>query len=124
MDRTREFLQLTEKLLIYVETMEKTFKAVKKTEKGRDFFSEVKPFADKVKQVNDKWKEEGQVWIETKSPKNIHKQQIESVHEQIEATSVQAFFPETSLTRFKNTIASITYVLEKVILTMKEEKRE
>jgi len=124
MAKPTEFFQITEQLLMYVDTLSEKFKNVKETKKGGDFYTEVKPFADEVKYINDKWKEEAQFWIEKKSPKNIHMQQIESVHEHIEAISVQAFFPETSLTRFNNVIASTRYVLQSIILRLEEEKRE
>lgn len=79
-------------------------------EKG-DFFTQVKPFADEVKEVVDHWRKESAAWIKENRPKNLHATQIESAAEQMEMISVQAFFPETSRTRFINYLQSVRYVL-------------
>ncbi len=124
MVKRSELKMLTQQLLTFTNTLENKFESVKKTGKSGDFYSEVKPFADEIKEMNDKWRKEALFFVEQKRPKNIHLQQIESAHEHIDIISVQAFFPETSLTRFKNMVASVKYILNQVLIIINEEERE
>lgn len=102
---------LNERLYEYTMKIEDTFLSVKLSGEKGDFFTQVKPFADEVKEVVDRWKKESGSWIEENRPKNLHTSQIESAAEQMEMISVQAFFPETSRTRFINYLQSVRYVL-------------
>ncbi len=103
--------ELNERLYKYSKEIEDTFLSVKSSGEKGDFFSQVKPFAEEVKEVVDHWKEEAASWIERNRPKNLHVSQIESAAEQLEMISVQAFFPETSRTRFINYLQSVRYVI-------------
>jgi len=103
--------ELNERLNKYTKDIEDTFISVKNSGEKGDFFSQVKPFAEEVKEVVDHWKVEAESWIERNQPKNLHAIQIESAAEQMEMISVQAFFPETSRTRFINYLQSVRYVL-------------
>lgn len=123
MTMENDLLQLTEHLLQYTKTSENTFKRVKEAGERGNFYQEVKPFADEVKAINDKWKNEATEWIKKHKPKNLHPQQIDSASEHIEMVSVQAFFPETSKTRFKNYVNSAKYVLNTLNGLLTAEKR-
>lgn len=118
-----ELLQLTEQLVIYVQTSDDKYKSVKESGKKADFYNEVKPFADEVKAINDSWKKEAAEWVNRHKPKNLYPQQIDSASEHIEMVSIQAFFPETSKTRFINYVNSAMYVLKQLIGLLREEKR-
>lgn len=121
MEEQMELKQLTEQLIAYVETLAEKYVIVKETGKSGDFYNEVKPFADEVKRVNDNWRTKATKWIEERKPKNLYVQQIDSVHEHLETISVQAFFTETSKTRFRNLVASSNYVLTNVCQLLKEK---
>ncbi|AND41196.1 MULTISPECIES: YppE family protein [Cytobacillus] len=116
-------LQMTEQLLECVEISDSRFKKVKESGEKGDFYNEVKPFADDVKSINERWKEEALEWIGIHKPRNLYPQQIESAAEHIELVSIQAFFPETSKTRFINYVNSAVYVLKQLIKLVGEEKK-
>lgn len=102
---------LTQQLLDYMDSISNTFEKVKASKERGDFFTEVKPFADAVKEVNDEWQLLARTWIKENMPKHLHEKQIESTYEQIEMLSVQAFYPDTSRTRFINTLQSVRFIL-------------
>lgn len=104
-------LALTNKLLEFTEQILEKFEEVKKTKEKGDFYEEVKPFAEQVREVKDEWQTLAKEWIEAKKPKYLHVKQIESASEQMELLSVQAFFPETSRTRFINYWQSARFIL-------------
>jgi len=111
LDNQSMLSELNERLYEYTKEIDDTFLSVKMSGEKGDFFSQVKPFADEVKEVVDHWKVEAASWIKRNRPKNLHTSQIESAAEQLEMISVQAFFPETSRTRFINYLQSVRYVL-------------
>ncbi|MBS4190995.1 YppE family protein [Bacillus sp. FJAT-49705] len=115
MDKQNELTALTRQLLKRINKMTEMYSMVRETGKSGDFYEEVKPFADEVKLINDKWKNEAIKWVIATRPKNLYPQQIESTHEHLETISVQAFFPETSRSRFKNLVASSNYVLNQML---------
>lgn len=121
MEDYNELLQLTQKLLSYTDTLSLKYIEVRETGKSGDFFGEVKPFADEVKEVNDAWKNKAYEWIKETGPKNLYAQQIDSAYEHIETVSVQAFFPNTSRSRFNDVMASAKFILNSVILEIKGE---
>jgi lantibiotic modifying enzyme len=123
MDNELELLQLTEQLVIYVQASDDKYKRVKDSGEKADFYNEVKPFADEVKAINDRWKKKAVEWVNRLKPKNLYSQQIDSASEHIEMVSIQAFFPETSKTRFINYVNSAMYVLKQLIGLLTEEKR-
>ncbi|MBP2241335.1 hypothetical protein J2Z40_001897 [Cytobacillus eiseniae] len=124
MGEYKQFLQLTHTLLTYLETLSNRFVKAKETGEKGDFYEEVKPFADEVKEINDKWQMEAEKWIKTDKPKNIHMQQIDSTYEHVEILSVQAFFPDTSRSRFNSSIVSARYVLNNIIYLLTKEEGE
>ncbi|WP_077213764.1 YppE family protein [Bacillus dakarensis] len=111
MTQAKELQLLTEKIISYLNTIEDKFQEVKRTGEKGEFYSEVKPFADDVKEINDRWLKSATAWVEETMPRNLFPKQIESAHEQIEMLSVQAFYPDTSLTRFKNYLQSVRFIL-------------
>lgn len=111
----QELIYLTKKLLGYYDEILSKFEETKETEIEGDFFQEVMPFSNQVKDIMDRWKEAVLAWIITWHPKNIHVQQIDSIREHMEMIAVQAFFPQTSRTRFMNTAHSVEYVLTAVL---------
>ncbi|MDM5229435.1 YppE family protein [Cytobacillus sp. NJ13] len=123
MNREKVLVQMTEQLLEYMEISDGRFKKVKESGEKGDFYNEVKPFADDVKSINDRWKEEALKWIGIHNPRNLYPQQIESAAEHIEMVSIQAFFPETSKTRFINYVNSAEYVLKQLLKLVGEEKK-
>ncbi|MBG9590761.1 hypothetical protein ABE26_26925 [Cytobacillus firmus] len=114
---------MTEMLLEYVEISDSRYKKVKESGEKGDFYNEVKPFADEVKSINDRWKGEAREWVSIHKPRNLYSQQIESASEHIEMVSIQAFFPETSRTRFINYVNSAVYVLKQLIILLSDEKK-
>jgi hypothetical protein len=121
MGNERLLLTLTTQLWEYMDEISVKFEEVKKTKEKGDFFLEVKPFADQVKTANDQWKQEAAIWIKENRPKHLHEKQIESASEQIEMLSVQAFFPETSRSRFINYWQSVRFILSTLLDYLKDE---
>lgn len=121
MDDRFELISLTNELLNYISDMSERYEMARESGKPGDFYKEVKPFADEVKRINDLWKNKATDWIHANRPKNLFVQQVESTYEHIGTVSVQAFFPETSKTRFINLISSSKYVLNQLLGALKEE---
>ncbi|WP_409288896.1 YppE family protein [Peribacillus sp. SCS-37] len=110
---TGELLQLADKI-------ETIFDEVKLDKKERDFFGEVKPFAEHAGTLAEKWEIQALDSIRVNKPRYLHNQQIEQVRELINLCSVQAFFPSTSLKRFKNQLQSIRYTLEVLLAHLRQ----
>lgn len=121
MDNQSQLISLTKQLLTYLSVITDRYALAREQGKPGDFYQEVKPFADEVKKINDQWKSEAINWIHLNRPKNLYQQQIDSAHEHIESVSVQAFFPETSKSRFINLVSSSTYVLNQIIEIFNKE---
>lgn len=113
---------LTNELLQYTNRISIKFEEVKESKVKGDFYSEVKPFADEVKMVNDEWQNLAKAWIRENRPKHLHEKQIDSTYEQIEMLSVQAFFPDTSRTRFINYWQSVRFILNTLIDHLEKNK--
>ncbi|WP_066047661.1 YppE family protein [Robertmurraya korlensis] len=111
MENRSILVNLNESLYEYTRQIEDKFLSVKMSGEKGDFFTQVKPFADEVKEAVDLWKKEASIWIVKNRPKNLHESQIDSAAEQMEMISVQAFYPETSRTRFINYLQSVRFVL-------------
>ncbi|MBB2481699.1 MULTISPECIES: YppE family protein [Heyndrickxia] len=93
----------------------KAYQKARETNEAGDFFKEVKPFADRVKMVCDEWLPQVVKWVERTRPKHIHPIQLKNVSENIQMVSVRAFYPETSLKKFKGHIQSVDYVLNRLL---------
>lgn len=120
--KNQELIYLTKKLLGYHSEIMKKFEETKEIRIEGDFFQEVMPFSNQVKDTMDLWKREVMTWITNRRPKNIHAQQIDSTIEQLEMITVQAFFPQTSRTRFIHTAHSVEYVLTAVLFEIENRR--
>ncbi|WML45073.1 DUF1798 family protein [Neobacillus sp. PS3-40] len=107
----KQIILLTEKLLHYNELFLQYFEAGREELMKIDFHEVVKPFANEVKAINDEWRILLKRWITENSPNHFKSSQVDSTYEQIEGLSIQAFFPETSKTRFLNSNRTIDYFL-------------
>jgi len=110
--------QLKEKTKLLIELNQfalKTYQRARETKEAGDFFKDVKPFADRVKMVCDEWLPQAQGWLEMTRPKHLHPIQLKNLSENIQMVSVRAFYPETSLKKFKGHIQSVDYVLKRVL---------
>ncbi|PLT28372.1 YppE family protein [Peribacillus deserti] len=119
-NRRNRLIQSTEELLELTDQIETIFNQVKEDKQERDFFEEVRPFAEAAKTLTDQWMELALEYVREENPKHIYKEQIEQAGELISTCSVQAFFPSTSLKRFKNQLQSIRYTLQAILLHIKD----
>ncbi|MBM7692603.1 uncharacterized coiled-coil DUF342 family protein [Peribacillus deserti] len=110
----------TEELLKLTDQIEAIFDEVKADKQERDFFEEVRPFAESAQNLSDKWVEMAKEYVMLEKPKHIYREQIEQAGELVSTCSVQAFFPSTSLKRFKNQLQSIRYTLEGLLTHLKD----
>ncbi|RLQ95139.1 YppE family protein [Falsibacillus albus] len=106
--------KLTNELIQLNQEAHNIYKHARETNQKGDFYTEVKPFADLVKSKGDEWESEALKWLSNQKQKNLHPIQIKNTNENIQMVSIQAFFPETSLKRFKSHVQSIEYVLKQV----------
>lgn len=119
-----DIYRLTEKLLVYNGLCLNYYQQGRERQEKKDFYAVIKPFADEVKEVNEEWKDMMKKWLSSSSPGHIHLKQIDSISDHIEKLSIQAFFPETSKSRFINTHRTVDYFLQEVLNTLeKQEKR-
>ncbi|MCC3358367.1 YppE family protein [Bacillus sp. REN16] len=89
---------------------------VKKSESYEvDFYNEVKPFVDTTMELADSWRELALDWIKKEFPKNLHPNQIDATHENIQHISIQGFYQDTKVKRYKNMYESILYVLDNIL---------
>lgn len=116
--------ELTERLFTYNREFLKLYQEARDSREKKDFNLVIKPFVNEVKLVNDEWKASMKNWLSDYSPKHIHLKQIDSISEQIEQISVQAFFPETSKTRFLNVQKTIEFFLGEVLKELEKERRD
>ena len=115
-----EIFHLTEKLLNYNQLFMKYYQEGRNTGIEYEFNDVIKPFSDEVKGINDEWKKEMKRWLTVTDHKNLHLKQIDTTSEHIEQLSIQAFFPETSRTRFLNAHRTVDYFLQEVIKELKK----
>ncbi|MGV3465819.1 MAG: YppE family protein [Heyndrickxia sp.] len=93
----------------------KAYQKARETNESGDFFKDVKPFADRVKMLCDEWLPQAENWLEIRRPKHLHPIQLKTLSENIQMVSVRAFYPETSLKKFKGHIQSVDYVLKRLL---------
>jgi Bacterial domain of unknown function (DUF1798) len=80
-----------------------------------DFDNVVKPFVDDTMVIADSWRDLAISWIKQEHPKNLHPNQIDATHENIQFISIQGFYRDTKAKRFKNMYESIQYVLDNIL---------
>ncbi|MFK2824175.1 DUF1798 family protein [Bacillus sp. B190/17] len=107
--------ELTEELLNIVNDANERYHIARETKEKGDFYTEVKPFSDKARLLTEAWEKEITSCFQTTCFKHIHGPQVKAVVENIEMISVQAFFPETSYTRFRNYVESTLFVLKQLL---------
>ncbi|KMY54578.1 MULTISPECIES: DUF1798 family protein [Bacillaceae] len=107
--------ELTERLIEIVTHANNRYHIAREQQKKGDFYKEVKPFADEAHLQLKEWEKEIRTCLQTTRFKYIHDPQVKSVVENIELISVQAFFPETSYTRFRNYVESTLFVLQQLL---------
>lgn len=115
-----KLLSLTEELLQKTYEIKDIFAEVKNSNEKRDFYKEVQPYANKVKEMLDEWEPMVTSWLKENPMKNLHPQQITHTAENLDMISIQCFFPETSLKRFRHYAESVEYVLKNVIYSLTE----
>lgn len=114
--------EMTSELLEYNSQAAKSFHHCRQTGEQGDFYKEVKPFADKVRALSEQWEPEVVKWVMDNKPKNLYPLQIRNTVENLQMVSVRAFFPDTSLKRFKSHVQSVEYVLERILEGMEENR--
>jgi len=117
---SEEILYLTEKLLYYNRLFLKYYQEGRETGIKHDFHEVIKPFANEVKEINDKWEKAMKKWLSLSNHKHLHLKQINTTSEHIEQLSIQAFFSETSRTRFLNSQRTVEYFLQEVVKVIKK----
>ena len=115
-----EILDLTEKLFSYNQFCLKMYLEVKEKGLKKDFHEDIKPFADEVKKMNHAWKQLMQLWLKQNPHKHLHLKQITTTSEHIDQLSIQAFFPETSRSRFLNANRTVEYFLLEILKELRK----
>ncbi|MGE8204292.1 YppE family protein [Heyndrickxia sp. NPDC080065] len=110
-----ELLVLTKKLIERNQSALQSFNKVRETGKQGDFYLEVKPFADQVKRECEEWLPLAIEWVNRIKPKHLHSVQLENTCENLQMVSVRAFFPDSSLKKFKSHVQSVDYVLNRML---------
>ena len=116
---SREIIELTQKLLVFNDLFMKYYQQGRETGIKHDFHEVIKPFANEVKDINDQWKQSIKKWLSKTDHKHLHLKQVDTTSEHIEQLSIQAFFPETSKTRFINANRTVEYFLLEVLKEVK-----
>jgi hypothetical protein len=116
--------KLTEELLKYNNRMLEIAEHTHNSNTEPDFFGTVKPFADEIKQTVDEWKAMALRWMQLEKPRYIHSLQIESVSENLERMSVEAFYRTHRLSRIKQFHQSIEYTLTLIVERLQELSKE
>ncbi|MFJ7725590.1 DUF1798 family protein [Neobacillus sp. NPDC097160] len=112
---SEKILHLTEKLLQYNHLFLKYYQEGRETGIKHDFHDFIKPFANEVKEINDEWKRAMKKWLSVTNYKHLHLKQIDTTSEHIEQLSIQAFFSETSKTRFLNSQRTVEFFLHEIV---------
>ena len=116
----KQLVYLTEQLYEYNQKFLVYYNEIRETKEQKPFFEFVKPFADEVAKLNDDWKTLMKAWLNENETSHIHFHQLESVSEHIERLSIQAFFPETSRSRFLNAQRTVEFFLTETINQLKK----
>ncbi|MEH7085618.1 DUF1798 family protein [Neobacillus drentensis] len=117
---SEEIIDLTEKLLAFNSLFMKYYQEGRTAGIKHDFHEVIKPFANEVKDINDRWKLAMKKWLSDSNHKHLHLKQIDTTSEHIDQLSIQAFFPETSKTRFINANRTVEYFLLEILKELKK----
>lgn len=110
-----QLVKLTKKLIELNQSAIHSYNHVRETKEQGDFFTDVKPFADQVKEQCERWLPLATKWVDQKQPKHLHAVQLKNTSENLQMVSVKAFYPDTSLKRFKSHVQSVDYVLKRFL---------
>ncbi|TYR79948.1 DUF1798 family protein [Priestia megaterium] len=106
----------TKKMYEYNQLAVERLDTIQKDEKYEvNFFEEVKPYVDCFFQELDQWEQIAADWIKQKKPKYIHRNQVETVKENLQNVVLQSFYKDTKEKRFKKMYHSNKYVLESIL---------
>lgn len=119
-----EIEHLTDQLLKYNQLFMKYYQEGREKGVNYDFHDVIKPFSDQVRSINGEWKKGMKNWLALSNHKHLHLKRIDTTSEHIEQLSIQAFFPETSRTRFLNAHRTVEFFLQEVLKEVKKEKRD
>ncbi|RFU68457.1 DUF1798 family protein [Peribacillus saganii] len=108
-------LEQTKKLIEYNHRADEIFEQVKAEGKERDFYSEVKPFADDVHLLAREWAEAVKSWMKVESLSYLYPLQVDQAADNISNVAIQAFYPKTSLSRFKSHVQSVEFTLQNIL---------
>ncbi|MFB5194530.1 hypothetical protein COJ96_01150 [Bacillus sp. AFS073361] len=117
---SEEIIDLTEKLLAFNSLFMKYYQEGRTTGTKYDFHEVIKPFANEVKEINDQWKLAMKRWLSDSDHKHLHLKQVDTTSEHIDQLSIQAFFPETSRTRFINANRTVEFFLLEILKELKK----
>jgi len=115
-----KLLEETERLTDYLNEINNQFEKVKSAGNHPDFYTEVQPFANEVHAFVEQWLKEAVNWLNREQVNHLYPFQLQATAENIKEIAVQCFYPETSYSRFKHTVKSVHYVLEKVLEGLKK----
>lgn len=119
-DMSGQLVELTNQLIHYNQEISAIYQEAREKKEQKPFYECVKPFAEKVAEANKMWRNLLKRWISENSPQHLHEHQVESVYEHIERLSIQAFYPETSRSRFLNAHRTVDYFLKEVLLVIQK----
>lgn len=115
--KLKRFLTLTNELKDLNDKAYKQFTDhTKEKEYEMDFYGEVKPFADHVTALAEEWRDLALDWLADKHPRYVHRPQVMDTYDNLTIVCVTAFQKDTRRRRFINTIKSIDYVLDTVLI--------
>ncbi|MCM3766604.1 YppE family protein [Neobacillus niacini] len=117
-------IYLTESLFRYNRLFLQYYQEARETGEKQDFEKTIKPFVNEVKDSSDEWQKLMRQWLSKVSPKHIHLKQIDTTASHIEQLSVQAFFGQTSKTRFLNSQRTVEFFLAEVLTELEKKKRD
>lgn len=112
----------TLKLKEYLTQINNNYDTVRKTGLEHDFHTVIQPFVDEVFDFTDKWLELAREWVTENQPKNLFVQQVEACSDNIKEICAQSFFVKTSYARFKHSVNSINYTLEKLLTEINKKQ--
>ncbi|MCO7176180.1 YppE family protein [Sporolactobacillus kofuensis] len=88
-----------------------------------DFYGEVKPFADNMQHYLDIWRPLADQWVSVRKPKYVFPIQIKDTYDNLAIVCVTAFQKDTRRRRFLETIKSIDYVLENILIQCEKDNK-
>lgn len=115
-----QLIQLTEQLADFNQRFLNYYNEAREKREQKPFYEFVKPFATEVAKVNECWNSLLKAWLRENQANHLNQHQADSVSEHIERLSIQAFYPETSRSRFLNAHRTVDYFLNEVLNHIKK----